>query len=88
MRRRDREADDAALRPTEKRQSHDQLSTGQSDWHDADRDQPSAGVTQNHQAVEQLERDRAYDEKIQRGDPGGMIAQERSSNLGTVVGGA
>src|SRR5258708_4061427 len=34
---------------------------------DADRDQPSAGVTQNHQAVEQLERDRAYHEKIQRG---------------------
>ena len=33
-----------------------------------DRDQPPAGVTQDHQAVEQLERDRAYDEQIQRSD--------------------
>jgi hypothetical protein len=29
---RGREADDVALRPTERRQSPDQLSTGQSDW--------------------------------------------------------
>src|SRR5258708_40168022 len=32
MRRRDREADEAALRPTEKRRSSDRRSTGPSDW--------------------------------------------------------
>ena len=35
---------------------------------DADRDQPPAGVTQDHQAVEQLERDSTYDEQVQRSD--------------------
>jgi hypothetical protein len=55
---------------------------------DADRDWPAAGVTQDHQAVEQLERDRAYDEQIQRRDAGGMITGESLSTLGRVVGGA
>src|SRR5271166_4134513 len=44
---------------------------------DADRDHPPAGVTQDHQAVEQFELDPAYDEQIQRSDASGMIAQER-----------
>jgi hypothetical protein len=43
--------------------------------------QPPAGVTHDYQAIEQLERDRGYDEKIQRGDPGGMIVQESLPTL-------
>src|SRR5215469_14385987 len=42
----------------------------------ADAYQPPSGVTQDHQAVEQLERDGAYNEQIQRSDAGGMVAQE------------
>src|SRR5579864_2855717 len=49
---------------------------------DADRDEPHAGVTQDHQAVEQLEGDRVYDEQIQRSDARGMIAQESLPTLG------
>src|SRR5208282_3285664 len=41
---------------------------------DADRDQPPAGVMQDHQAIEQLERDRAYDEQIQRSNAANVIA--------------
>jgi hypothetical protein len=48
---------------------------------DADRDYPPAGVTQDHQAVEQLERDPAYDERIQRSDAGSVIAQKRRPTL-------
>ena len=48
----------------------------------ADADQPPASVTQDHQAIEQLERDRAYHEQIQRSDAGGMIAQESLPTLG------
>jgi len=47
-----------------------------------DRDQPPAGVTQDHQAVEQLERDRGYDEQIQRSNASGMIVQESLPTLG------
>src|ERR1700731_571590 len=43
---------------------------------DADRDQLPAGVTQDYQAVEQLERDGPYYEQIQRGNVSGMIARE------------
>src|SRR5437660_11653897 len=43
---------------------------------DADCYETLAGVTQDHQAVEQLERDSAYDEQIQRSDAGSVIAQE------------
>src|SRR5208337_1147183 len=49
---------------------------------DADRDQPPAGVTQDHQAVEQLERDGPHDEQIQRSDASGMIAQKGLPTLG------
>ena len=49
---------------------------------DADRDQPPARVTQDHQAIEQLERDRAHDEPIQRSDAGNVIAQEGLPTLG------
>src|SRR6202035_720547 len=49
---------------------------------DADHDQPPAGVTQDHKAVEQLERDRAYDEQIQGSDASGMITQESPPTLG------
>src|SRR5271170_382606 len=41
---------------------------------DIDRDQPPAGMTQDHQAIEQLERDRAN--HIQRSNAGGMIVQK------------
>ena len=43
---------------------------------DADCYAPPAGVTQGHKAVEQLERDGAYDEQIQRSDAGTVIAQD------------
>ena len=49
---------------------------------DADRDHPPAGVTQDHQAVEQLERDSAYDEEVQRSDARNVIAQESLPTLG------
>src|ERR1700730_9954375 len=49
---------------------------------DADRDSPPAGVTQDHQAVEQLERDGAHHEQIQRSDACGVIAQESLPTLG------
>src|SRR5216684_3684612 len=39
-------------------------------------------MTQDHQAIEQLERDRTYDEHIQRGDAGNVIAQESLPTLG------
>jgi hypothetical protein len=40
------------------------------------RDEPPAGVTQDHQAVEQLERDRADNERIHRSDVANVTAQE------------
>src|SRR6202043_4292263 len=49
---------------------------------DADHDQSPAGMTQDHQAVEQLERDSAYDEQIQRSEAGRVIAQESVPTLG------
>ena len=49
---------------------------------DADRDQSPAGMTQDHQAVERLERDGAYDEQIQRSDAGRVITQESLPTLG------
>jgi hypothetical protein len=39
-------------------------------------------VAKDYQAIEQLERDRAYDEQIQRSDAGGVIAQKGLSTLG------
>src|SRR6202040_445261 len=42
----------------------------------SNRDESPAGVTQNHQAVEELERDRPHHEQIQRSDAGNVIAQE------------
>ena len=48
---------------------------------DADRDQPSAGVTQDHQAVEQLERESPHYEQIQRSDATSVIAQESLPTL-------
>jgi hypothetical protein len=47
-----------------------------------DRDQEPAGVTQDHQAIEQLERDRGTTKQIQRSDACGMIAQESLPTLG------
>jgi len=38
-------------------------------------------VTQDHQAVEQLERDCAHDEQIQRSNAGSVIAQESLPTL-------
>ena len=46
-----------------------------------DGNQMPSGVTKNHQAIEQLERDRSHHEKIDRSDAGGVIAQERSPTL-------
>jgi len=39
-------------------------------------------VAKDYQAIEQLKRDRAYDEQIQRSDASGMIAQESLPTLG------
>src|SRR5208337_475137 len=49
---------------------------------DADRDQLPAGVMQDHQAVEQLERDGAHYEQIDGSDASGMIAQKGLPTLG------
>jgi hypothetical protein len=49
---------------------------------DADCDQSPAGVAQNDQAVEQLERDRADYEQIQLSDAVNVIAQESLPTLG------
>jgi len=54
----------------------------------ADAHQPPASVMPDHQAIEQLERDGAGHEQIQRSDAGGMIAQESLPTVGRVVGGA
>src|SRR5882672_9115655 len=48
---------------------------------DADCYEPPTGVTQDHQAVEQLERDRAHHEQIQRSDANSVIAQESLPTL-------
>ena len=48
----------------------------------ADRYESRTGVTQDHQAVEQSERDRAHHEQIQRGDGGSVIAQESPPTVG------
>jgi hypothetical protein len=44
---------------------------------------PSAGMTKNDQAIEQLERDSTNHEQIDGRDPGGMIAQECLPTLGS-----
>src|SRR3984957_21315684 len=49
---------------------------------DADCYEPPAGVAQDHQAVEQLERDGAHHEQIQRSDAGSVIAQKSLPTLG------
>ena len=46
------------------------------------RHESPAGVTQDHQALEQLERDRPHHEQIQRSDPTGVITQKGLPALG------
>ena len=39
-------------------------------------DQPPARVAENHQTIQQLERDGAHHEQVEGSDAGGMVAQE------------
>jgi hypothetical protein len=48
----------------------------------ADAHQPPVSVMQDYQAIEQLERDAADHEQIQRSNAGGMIAQKSLPTLG------
>src|SRR5271155_3474330 len=79
---RGRGSDDSALRPKEGVGHLPSDPLGSWIGGDADSDQPPAGVTQDHQAVEQLERDSAYDEQVQRSDAANVIAQEGLPTLG------
>jgi hypothetical protein len=46
-----------------------------------DADQSPAVVAKNYQAIEQLERDSANHEQIDRCDPSGVVAQEPTVRL-------
>src|SRR6266851_9210447 len=76
------ESGGAALRPRERCRPPDLRSTrGRIVCH-ADARQSPAGVAKDYQAIKQLERDRAYDEQIQRSDAVNVIAQEGLPTLG------